>query len=109
MQVRTADAPATRQHNGHAFSFCSDRCAERFDTEPDRFARQTAQHHDSEPKDDTDMAIDPVCGMTVDPTTAAAIRTHDGRNYFFCAPGCAETFDADADRFAAQAATKPSH
>jgi uncharacterized membrane protein YraQ (UPF0718 family)/YHS domain-containing protein len=37
MQVRTADAPATRQHNGRAYAFCSDHCAERFDHDPGRF------------------------------------------------------------------------
>ncbi len=98
MQVRTADAPAARRHNGKAFWFCSDHCAERFDREPDRHAHiasvatQPSEEHDH-------MAIDPVCGMTVDPTTAAAIRSYDGRNYFFCNPGCADTFDADPDRY----------
>lgn len=47
------------------------------------------------------MAIDPVCGMTVDPATAAAVRTHEGRNYFFCAVGCAETFEADPEPYLA--------
>jgi YHS domain-containing protein len=41
--------------------------------------------------------------MTVDPTTAAAIRTYNGVNYFFCNPGCAETFDADPERYASGA------
>ena len=45
------------------------------------------------------MAMDPVCGMTVDPATTAAIRSHDGRNYFFCAAGCAEAFDVDPSRY----------
>jgi len=31
MQVRDADAPATRVHDGHVHRFCSDHCAERFD------------------------------------------------------------------------------
>ena len=48
------------------------------------------------------MAKDPVCGMDVDPATAAAIRSHRGRNYFFCAVGCAETFDADPDRYVSE-------
>lgn len=47
------------------------------------------------------MAIDPVCGMTVDPATAAAVRTHEGRNYFFCAVGCAEAFEADPEPYLA--------
>jgi Cu+-exporting ATPase len=45
------------------------------------------------------MATDPVCGMSVDPATAAAIRNHDGRNYFFCATACAEAFEADPARY----------
>jgi uncharacterized membrane protein YraQ (UPF0718 family)/YHS domain-containing protein len=32
MQVRVSDAPASRRHNGAIVSFCSDHCAERFDT-----------------------------------------------------------------------------
>jgi P-type Cu+ transporter len=41
---------------------------------------------------------DPVCGMTVDPTTAAATATHDGQTLFFCSPGCRDTFTADPGR-----------
>ena len=43
--------------------------------------------------------IDPVCGMTVDPATAAASREHDGVTFYFCSPGCAEAFDADPHRY----------
>ena len=39
MQVRVADAPASRQHDGHSYWFCSDRCAQRFATDADRYAR----------------------------------------------------------------------
>jgi YHS domain-containing protein len=49
MQVQTANAPATRQHHGQRFHFCSDRCAERFDTDPGRYAAggdsSDAAHH----------------------------------------------------------------
>jgi YHS domain-containing protein/cbb3-type cytochrome oxidase subunit 3 len=31
MQVRIAEAPATRRRDGDFFAFCSDHCAERFD------------------------------------------------------------------------------
>ncbi|HZN14936.1 MAG TPA: permease [Acidimicrobiales bacterium] len=34
MQVRTANAPASRTHGGQTYWFCSDRCGERFDAEP---------------------------------------------------------------------------
>jgi uncharacterized membrane protein YraQ (UPF0718 family)/YHS domain-containing protein len=33
MQVQTANAPASRHHDGHTTWFCSDRCAERFDAD----------------------------------------------------------------------------
>ncbi|MGH9894428.1 MAG: YHS domain-containing protein, partial [bacterium] len=44
------------------------------------------------------MAIDPVCGMTVDEARAAATFTHQGQTYYFCAPGCKRTFEADPER-----------
>jgi len=43
------------------------------------------------------MAIDPVCGMTVDEARPAATLKHRGRTYYFCAPGCKRTFQADPD------------
>ncbi len=43
--------------------------------------------------------LDPVCGMTVDPATAAAEVEHSGRAYFFCSIGCAEKFRADPARY----------
>lgn len=37
---------------------------------------------------------DPVCGMTVDPASAAASVEHAGRMYHFCSKHCAATFTA---------------
>ena len=33
------------------------------------------------------VAKDPVCGMSVDPATAAATREYGGVTYYFCNPG----------------------
>ena len=41
------------------------------------------------------MAIDPVCGMTVDPATAAGRYDYQGLTYYFCAQSCLERFRAD--------------
>jgi Cu+-exporting ATPase len=46
------------------------------------------------------MAIDPVCGMTVDPKTAAATTEYQGKTYYFCAPGCRAQFQRDPKRYA---------
>jgi YHS domain-containing protein len=105
MQVRTVDAPAMTMHEGVMIHFCSDRCMDRFVANPHRF---TGAGFASEgmKSDDTPSAgmtkastgsaatvIDPICGMSVDPATAAAHRVRDGNDYWFCSADCAITFD----------------
>lgn len=47
------------------------------------------------PKD----VIDHVCGMTVNPATAADEYTYEGKTYYFCAPVCRERFESDPDQY----------
>ena len=49
----------------------------------------------------TKTIIDPVCGMTVDPERAAAVREYAGKQYFFCCAHCAQKFDANPRQFLA--------
>ena len=42
---------------------------------------------------------DPVCGMYIRPSQAAATSELTGRTIYFCAPVCKEEFDADPGRF----------
>ena len=42
--------------------------------------------------EDSPYAKDPICGMQVEKATAAAVFEHDGVTYYFCAPGCMESF-----------------
>lgn len=47
-------------------------------------------------------AIDPVCGMTIDPEAARAKGLHSsyqGSEYFFCGKGCKLEFDDDPERY----------
>lgn len=53
-------------------------------------------------------AIDPVCGMTVDPATARASSVHGGQTYYFCCPHCLEKFQADPARYLPGAAAPPA-
>lgn len=53
-------------------------------------------HHPASP---AAPAIDPVCGMTVDPARAAASVEHAGQTYYFCNPRCAEKFRAEPAKF----------
>jgi Cu+-exporting ATPase len=45
------------------------------------------------------MAIDPVCGMTVDPATAAGHVDYQGKTYHFCSQHCVHAFKADPQKF----------
>jgi len=43
--------------------------------------------------------IDPVCGMTVDPSTSKHRSEHAGEVVHFCSAGCKAKFDADPTRY----------
>lgn len=45
------------------------------------------------------MAIDPICGMTVDEKTAQFKSDYKGTTYYFCAPGCKKTFDGEPGKY----------
>src|SRR5690349_22011964 len=49
-------------------------------------------------------AIDPVCGMKVDPKSAAGSHEHGGVTYHFCSKHCLAAFKADPAKFLAKAA-----
>jgi Cu+-exporting ATPase len=51
-------------------------------------------------------AIDPVCGMTVDPHTTPHRAEHQGRPYYFCSAGCRQKFIADPQRHLAGAGSE---
>jgi P-type Cu+ transporter len=44
---------------------------------------------------------DPVCGMEIDPATAAASEEYRGTTYYFCSQGCHDTFMAEPEKYAA--------
>jgi P-type Cu+ transporter len=45
------------------------------------------------------MALDPVCGMTVDRAKAAGKFDYEGTSYYFCSKHCLHSFEADPLRF----------
>ncbi|SDB80459.1 Cu+-exporting ATPase [Raineyella antarctica] len=42
---------------------------------------------------------DPVCGMTVEPETAAGSAEHKGQTYYFCSAGCRTSFLKDPEKY----------
>ena len=45
------------------------------------------------------LVKDPVCGMDVDPATAAGSIVHEGHPFHFCSQHCLEKFRSDPAQF----------
>jgi Cu+-exporting ATPase len=48
---------------------------------------------------ETPLAIDPVCGMKVDPHAGKPTHDYQGHTYHFCSDGCQAKFAADPERY----------
>ena len=59
----------------------------------------TGQPDATSPPGDTATAIDPVCGMSVDPASAPHLVAFTGSTYHFCSTGCSEAFAAEPARY----------
>ncbi|HKO44067.1 MAG TPA: heavy metal translocating P-type ATPase [Pyrinomonadaceae bacterium] len=44
-------------------------------------------------------SIDPICGMTVEPHSAAGSFEYRGTTYYFCSKGCLQKFQQEPERF----------
>ncbi|MGH8214635.1 MAG: heavy metal translocating P-type ATPase, partial [Rhodanobacteraceae bacterium] len=60
-----------------------------------------AAHAGAPTRPTAQSAIDPVCGMTVDPRTSKHRAVHAGHTYHFCSAGCREKFVAEPERYLA--------
>ena len=47
----------------------------------------------------TTEAVDPVCGMTINPDSAAGSLEHEGTTYYFCSKHCLATFQANPAKY----------
>ena len=74
--------------------------------------RAMARPHDSHGNSGGEMehdtsAIDPVCGMTVDPVKTQHRSVHEGKTYYFCSGGCKESFEKDLGKYVGAGVTRP--
>ena len=56
----------------------------------------------------TTIAKDPVCGMDVETSTAAAQTEHTGQTYYFCGSKCKDKFNRDPEEYLGKADTPKS-
>jgi P-type Cu+ transporter len=107
MTVDPATAAGSHDHRGERYYFCGLSCLERFKADPEQ-ALQTQPVAPTQPTTRRSLpmmqpgavmtgpaSIDPVCGMTVQPATAAGSYEYQGKTYFFCATSCLAKFRAD--------------
>jgi YHS domain-containing protein len=52
---------------------------------------------------------DPVCGMDVDPKTAAGKSEYQGQTYYFCSPGCKLSFDKEPEKYVGKTQAHSGH
>ena len=65
--------------------------------------------HDADPHATARQAVDPVCGMSVDPATARYKAEHAWTTYHFCSGQCRDKFTAEPKRYLApNAEAKPA-
>ena len=93
MTVDPADAAGSHQYRGKTYYFCNLACLQHFKTDPTKFIQ--GEKSVAPPK----SHLDPVCGMEVDPANAAGVVEHNGQNYYFCNPSCAQKFKANPNKY----------
>lgn len=96
MLVDPVKAAGQSTYAGTTYFFCSAGCKRRFDAAPETFLA-TAARHVSELS--VEHAVDPVCGMKVDPAKAAASVLHGEATFYFCSQGCANKFQVAPEKF----------
>jgi Cu+-exporting ATPase len=90
-------APTEHSHgHGHGHGQLRDHV---HDHKPGAHACCGGHHGVADKAGDMALAIDPVCGMKVDPATAKHRLSHDGRDYFFCSARCRERFAAEPAKY----------
>ncbi|HSV90235.1 MAG TPA: heavy metal translocating P-type ATPase [Nitrospiraceae bacterium] len=107
MTVDSATAAGSHDHRGQRYYFCGLSCLERFKADPERAlqprpvspakptTRRPLPMMQPAPAPTEAAVIDPVCGMTVQPSTAAGSYEYQGKTYHFCATSCLTKFRND--------------
>ncbi len=93
MIVDEKSAPAKTAYGGNPYYFCADYCREAFLKEPERYIQGVKEWGDT---------VDPVCGMTIPVSRAAAMSVDRDQFIYFCSASCKEKFDAAPEGFLAQ-------
>jgi P-type Cu+ transporter len=106
MIVDPTRAAGDFEHGGKKFYFCSKGCLAKFAGEPEKYLISSVEQTGTccgvnKNANDAASLKDPLCGMTVNPATAAGFFDHDGEKYCFCSKRCLAKFAAAPDKYLA--------
>jgi Cu+-exporting ATPase len=109
MTVNPATAVGSFNDEGKTYYFCSAGCLKKFIAQSqgvpasgfvgiERAKKETVQHGEmtATPKGEY---VDPVCGMSVAPETAAGKHEYNGETFYFCSNGCLNKFKQNPQNF----------
>jgi Cu+-exporting ATPase len=104
MQVSPEKAAGSFVHEGETYYFCSKGCLQKFiaqtsdgaaamSSSPIQIGRKKGhEHHSKLTTSPQGEFIDPICGMTVSPGTAATKYEQNGETIYFCSVDCKNKF-----------------
>jgi Cu+-exporting ATPase len=96
MSVNPEKAPSSTR-DGVTYSFCCQGCKRAFEAQTEQVAGTGSQV--------AGEAIDPICGMKVNPATAIS-STRDGVTHYFCGEGCKRKFEVQTTEEQSPPATR---
>jgi Cu+-exporting ATPase len=116
MSVEPSRAAAQGEYKGTTYYFCAMSCAEKFTAEPEKYLAATnpgtrgsaglvqlggAKKASAPlPVDSVEVfEVDPVCGMKVEPSSAAGKAEYKGKTIYFCSLSCLNKFKANPERY----------
>ncbi|NII09101.1 heavy metal translocating P-type ATPase [Oleiagrimonas sp. C23AA] len=124
MQVSIDGAKHRADHDGRTYYFCCDGCKQAFLAHPEAVLAKAADRdaeaasccggassrHEGgccggagKEEASAETATDPNCGMQVAIAGAKHTAEYEGRTYYFCNPGCKQTFQDDPKAILAKA------
>ena len=89
MRVNPTQSRFSHEHAGETYYFCCGGCQTAFKSDPTQFLTNDVAALAPA------AAVDPVCGMTVDPATSTVSHEHADATYYFCCDGCPDVFAGD--------------
>jgi Cu+-exporting ATPase len=94
MSVDPVQARGALEYQGRIYYFCAVSCREKFALDPEVYVGGSS-HPALLTIAVSARVTDPVCGMSIDPATAAARWEHEGQTYYFCHISCLNKFRAN--------------